>query len=107
MDGKSDRYFNVRNWASLKGLSLLVCGRECDLVTPRSAEERDRFEGHRRRRRGSSRVGSMFCLVIVRRELFGEWMIPGRHHPADGVAAVDIDDHVGWENPTSPARAVW
>src|SRR6476469_4754398 len=37
--GKSGRYFNVRNCASLNGLSLLVCGRECDFVTPRSASK--------------------------------------------------------------------
>jgi hypothetical protein len=35
--GKSGRYFNVLNWASLNGLSLETCGRECDWVTPRSA----------------------------------------------------------------------
>ncbi|CKR67466.1 Uncharacterised protein [Mycobacterium tuberculosis] len=35
--GKSGRYLRVLNWASDNGLSLLVCGRECDLVTPRSA----------------------------------------------------------------------
>jgi hypothetical protein len=30
----------VRNWLSEKGLSLLTCGRLCDLVTPRSASSR-------------------------------------------------------------------
>jgi hypothetical protein len=32
--GNSGRYFMVRNWLSLEGLSLLTCGRLCDLVTP-------------------------------------------------------------------------
>src|SRR5918993_5686168 len=35
--GKVGRYFMVRNWLSEDGLSLEQCGRECDLVTPRSA----------------------------------------------------------------------
>src|ERR1035441_1663873 len=35
--GKSGRYLKVRNCDSEYGLSLLVCGRLCDLVTPRSA----------------------------------------------------------------------
>src|SRR6266508_5817002 len=37
VSGKSGRYFNVRNWDSEYGLSLLTCGREWVLVTPRSA----------------------------------------------------------------------
>src|SRR6266540_4339396 len=37
VSGKSGRYFSVRKWDSLYGLSLLVCGREWVLVTPRSA----------------------------------------------------------------------
>ncbi len=32
----SGRYFIVLKWASLNGLSLEKCGRECDWVTPRS-----------------------------------------------------------------------
>ena len=35
--GKSGRYFNVLNCASENGLSFEQCGREWDLVTPRSA----------------------------------------------------------------------
>ena len=35
--GKSDRYFSVLNCASENGLSLDTWGRECVLVTPRSA----------------------------------------------------------------------
>ena len=41
--GNSGRYFNVLNWHSLYGLSLLTCGREWVLVTPRS--ERSRATG--------------------------------------------------------------
>src|SRR2546429_8555378 len=37
LGGKSGRYFNVRKCDSEYGLSLLVCGREWVLVTPRSA----------------------------------------------------------------------
>src|SRR2546422_4230991 len=35
--GKSGRYFKVRNWLSEYGLSSETWGRECVLVTPRSA----------------------------------------------------------------------
>src|SRR6266516_1069213 len=35
--GNSGRYLRVLNWASEYGLSFEVWGRECDLVTPRSA----------------------------------------------------------------------
>ena len=37
--GKSGRYLRVLNCAPENGLSLLVCGRECVLVIPRSASK--------------------------------------------------------------------
>src|SRR2546430_15445395 len=68
VSGKSGGYLRVRKCDSLRGLSLLVCGGECDLVTPRSArrnatgldamdEPLSAWMG-----RGSR---SMFCLAMV------------------------------------------
>ena len=39
--GKSGRYFSVRYWDSEYGLSFDTRGRECVLVTPRSASSAD------------------------------------------------------------------
>src|SRR5487761_1997744 len=61
-------YFRVLKWLSENGLSLDVCGRLCDLVTPRSASISAvdlAFIGPPRSACRVSWPGGTLCLVMV------------------------------------------
>ena len=97
--GKSGRYFRVLNWASEYGLSLEVCGRDSDLVTPRSASSRATgvlvIDGPAVGMRGElSRIDSLPAAGL-RDELLGQGgaLLRGQQ-PAGHVAAEDVQEHV-------------
>src|SRR3984957_5601561 len=66
--GKVGWYFKVLKWLSENGLSLDVCGRLCDLVTPRSASRKAvalAFIGPPRSACRVSWPGITGCLAMV------------------------------------------
>ena len=97
--GKPGRYFRVLNCASEYGLSLEVCGRESDLVTPRSASSRATgllvIEGPRSECMVSW-SGSIPCRrqVSAIRLLGQRGALPRGQHPAGHIAAVDVQEDV-------------
>ncbi len=97
--GKPGRYLSVLKGDSEKGLSFETCGRECVLVTPRSASSNatDLLVI------GAAAVGverelpGLDALAAARLvdELAGEGRaLLVRDHPADDVAAEDVEDDV-------------
>ena len=97
--GKSGRYFRVLNWASEYGLSLETCGRLCDLVTPRSASRNATGLEVIEEPRSAWMVSwsrPMPCLAQVSAISSSARAadLAGGDHPADHVAAEDVEDHV-------------
>ena len=96
--GKSGRYFSVLNCASLNGLSLETCGRECDWVMPRSASGMPlvwRSSMSRGRRGWSTGHGQLSAWRRSGGQHLGQrGGFAAGDHPADDVAGIDVQDHV-------------
>ena len=97
--GNPGRYFMVRNWLSEYGLSSETWGRLWVLVTPRSASSKATgFEVMDEPRSAwmVSWPGSISCFPQVSlNESFGQFRaLPVGDHPADDIAAEDIEDDV-------------
>jgi hypothetical protein len=95
---KSGRYFIVLKCDPEYGLSLETCGRECDFVTPRSASRNATDFDLMEEPRSACRVNWPRDSLLGQRladELLGEHSgLAMRHHPADDVAAEDVEDDV-------------
>ena len=97
--GKSGRYFRVLNCASEYGLSLLTWGRQWDWMTPRSASRNatglEVIEEPRSAWMVSWPAADALLGAGGGDELLGQGGgLAGGDHPADGVAGVDVEDHV-------------
>src|SRR5229473_2106167 len=97
--GKSGRYLSVLNWASEYGLSSETCGRLWVLATSRSTSKAAtglrRFAGAaigmQRQRAG----GDVMLGHGLGDQRFGQLRgLPQGDHPADHIAAEDVEDHV-------------
>ena len=109
--GKPGRYLSVLKADSEKGLSLETCGREWVLVTPRSASSNatDLLVIELPRSACSVSCSAFDALATAR--LLDQLArqrrtLLVRHHPADHVAAENVEDHVQVEvRPLRGARA--
>src|SRR5258708_21866175 len=96
--GNCGWYFKFLNWLSENGLSLDVCGRLCERVTPRSASSSGGFGLHRCTAICVQCELAIWHSVLCNR-LIEQWLEQGRtfrigHTPAGPASAEDVEGDV-------------
>src|SRR4051794_10867976 len=97
----------LRVWVVGRGVGPIVRLGHAEI----GQEKRDRLAGHRAAAVGVHRQRpgrDLLLLTGLSDQLLGELVALARlDGPADGVAAKDVEDHVGSSRSTSPGPAAW